>query len=56
MGGEVQHESVRSHPPPDPSRLEAAAEGSTIGGLTSGPKPLRWGNRKLRKLLQSLLD
>lgn len=27
-----------------------------ICGLTGGPKPLRWGNAKLRRLLASLLD
>jgi len=27
-----------------------------IGGLTSGPKPLRWRNSKLRALLRSILD
>jgi hypothetical protein len=27
-----------------------------IGGLTSGPMPLRWGNARLRRLLASILD
>jgi flagellar basal body-associated protein FliL len=38
MGGEVQHESLRSHPPADRSRLEAAAEGMKESQSLLGPE------------------
>jgi hypothetical protein len=45
---------VRAGRPPRNVCLTEA--GQRAGELTSGPKPLRWGNRKLRKLLSSILD
>jgi hypothetical protein len=59
MGDNGRRHSIGFNGPPDRSRVEACKGLRAfwpIGGLTSGLKPLRWGNAKLRRLLASVLD